>query len=107
MPQVEDKLKAHGQGFILPAKNNKEVMTLADIALYQELLQVLSILGATDFLFEVDTSTSPILIVKNVDISSFPKINAWMHKMGSQPGSANSISKFEQEMSLLRERVLK
>ena len=85
----------------------KDTLTLADLALYHELVQVLSVLGMSEVMFSVDTSSSPVLIVKNVDISTYPKINSWMYKMNSEHGSSRAITAFEKEMSQLRERVVK
>jgi hypothetical protein len=40
----------------------------------------------------VDTSSFPTLVVKNVDISSYPKINAWMFRMGKEEGTDTTIA---------------
>jgi hypothetical protein len=70
-------------------------------------VQVLSVLGMSEVIFMVDTSSSPVLIVKNVDISTYPKVNNWMYKMYSEQGTSRAITMFEKEMSQLRERVVK
>jgi len=107
LPSIESKLRGHGKPYILSANAKTGSLTLADLALYHELVQVLSIIGMTEAMFSVDTSSTPVLIVKNVDISTYPKVNNWMYKMQSEVGSSKAISMLEKEMSKLRERTVK
>ncbi len=101
--QVENLLRGHDQPYIA----GDESVSVADLALYHEIVQVLSVLAVTDVLFTIDTSTNPILVVKNVDISAFPKINAWMHRMQKEDGITKAMFKFEDEMKELRKRLIK
>jgi hypothetical protein len=77
-------------------------VSLADIALYHEIIQVLSVLAVTDVLFTVDTSSEPVLVAKNLDISTYPKLNYWMHRMSKEEGASVAIANLEKEMRELR-----
>jgi hypothetical protein len=63
---------------------------------------VLSVLAVTDVLFTVDTSSEPVLVVKNVDISTYPQLNNWMYRMSKQKGTSQAIENLEKEMKELR-----
>ena len=63
---------------------------------------MLSVLAVTDVLFTVDTSSEPVLVVKNVDISTYPKLNNWIYRMSKQKGTSQAIANLEKEMKELR-----
>jgi hypothetical protein len=63
---------------------------------------VLSVLAVTDVLFTVDTSSEPVLVVKNLDISTYPQLNNWMYRMSKQKGTSQAIANLEKEMKELR-----
>ena len=63
---------------------------------------MLSVLAVTEVLFTVDTSSEPVLVVKNVDISTYPQLNNWMYRMSKQKGTSQAIANLEKEMKELR-----
>ena len=84
-------MKEDGKKYLLGG----DTISVADLVVYHELVQVLSVMSATNVLFNVDTSSKPVLAVKNVDISSYPKLNAWMYLMSNLSGSEATISHLE------------
>ena len=102
MPQLDSLLKEEGKKYLLGG----DALSLADLVIYHELVQVLSVIAVTNVLFSVDTSTNPVMAVKNVDISSYPKLNAWMYLMSNQYGAETAISRLEQDLQHLRARVI-
>ena len=103
LPQVNKHLREHGKPYVC----GTDTVSVADIAMYHEIIQVLSVLAVTDVMFSVDTSTEPVLVVNNVDISTYPKLNNWMYRMLKQEGANLAIANFHKEMRELRERVIK
>ena len=55
--------------------------------------------------FEVDTSSQPQTLIKNVDISAYPRINKWMENIGNIEAVHTSLRNFETELEKIKEKI--